>query len=182
MRRTIFLALAGALALLVPLTAGAAKQAPIKRTYVVLYERGAPVRAAHAAIKRASGRIVHENRKVGVATVRSANARFVAAVARSHAVYGAARNRSIGYAPAQRARARDRFAVERMTALRKSAAGSGRVVRQAAPSPAAEPFADLQWDMRLINATGAKSYKRQQVGLLDAVVRVVGLAVLARSR
>ena len=173
MRRTIFLALAGALALLVPLTAGAAKQAPIKRTYVVLYERGAPVRAAHAAIKRAGGRIVHENRKVGVATVRSANARFVAAVARSRAVYGAARNRSIGYAPAQRARVRDRFAVERMTALRKSAAGNGRVVRQAAPSQAAEPFADLQWDMRLINATGAKSYKRQQgshavrVGIID---------------
>ena len=156
MRRTIFLALAGALALLVPLTAGAAKQAPIKRTYVVLYERGTPVRAAHAAIKRAGGRIVHENRKVGVATVRSANARFVAAVARSRAVYGAARNRSIGYAPAQRARVRDRFAVERMTALRKSAAGNGRVVRQAAPSQAAEPFADLQWDMRMIHATAPR--------------------------
>ena len=100
MRRTLLLALAGALCLLVPLTAGAAKQAPTKRTYVVLYERGAQVRAAHAAIKRAGGGIVKENRKIGVATVRSANARFVAAVARSRAVYGAARNRSIGYAPA----------------------------------------------------------------------------------
>jgi subtilisin family serine protease len=171
MRRTLFLALAGALCLLVPLTAGAAKQAPTKRTYVVLYERGAQVRAAHTAIKRAGGRIVKENRKIGVATVRSANARFVAAVARSRAVYGAARNRSIGYAPASRARARDRFALERMTDLRESASGNGRVWRGGV-SPA-EPFADLQWDMRMINATPSQSYKRQQgshdvrVGIID---------------
>src|SRR5215208_7524180 len=127
MRRTIFLALAAALCLLVPLTAGAAKQAPTKRTYVVLYERGVSLHAAHAAIKRLGGRIVHENRKVGVATVRSANAAFMAAVARSSAVYGAARNRSIGYTPASRARELDRFALERMTAQRKTAAGNGRV-------------------------------------------------------
>jgi subtilisin family serine protease len=171
MRRTLLLALAGALCLLVPLTAGAAKQAPTKRTYVVLYERGAAVSAAHTAIKRAGGRIVKENRKVGVATVRSANARFVAAVARSSAVYGAARNRSIGYAPASRARARDPFALERMTELRKSASGNGRVWRGGV-SPA-EPFADLQWDMRMINATPSQSYKRQRgnhgvrVGILD---------------
>jgi lantibiotic leader peptide-processing serine protease len=173
MRRIILLALAGALTLLVPLTAGAAKQAPAKRTYVVLYERGAPVRAAHAAIRRAGGRIVRENRKVGVATVRTTNARFVAAVARSRAVYGAARNRSIGYAPANRARVRDPFAIERMTAQRRSAAGSGRVRAEGAPPTPAEPFADLQWDMRMINATPSQSYKRQRgnhgvrVGILD---------------
>jgi lantibiotic leader peptide-processing serine protease len=171
MRRTLFLAMAAALCLLVPLTAGAAKQAPTKRTYVVLYERGASVSAAHTAIKRAGGRIVKENRKIGVATVRSANARFVAAVARSRALYGAARNRSIGYAPASRARARDRFALERMTGLRESASGNGRVHRGGV-SPA-EPFADLQWDMRMINATPSQAYKRQpgnhgvRVGILD---------------
>ena len=171
MRRTIFLALAGALCLLVPLTAGAAKQASSNRTYVVLYEKGAQVRAAHAAIKRAGGTIVHENRKVGVATVRSANARFRAAVARSSALYGAARNRSIGYAPASRARARDRYALERMSDLRKSASGNGRVWR-GGPTPA-EPFADLQWDMRMIHATPSESYSRQpgnhavRVGILD---------------
>jgi subtilisin family serine protease len=173
MRRTILLALAGALCLLVPLTAGAAKQSPTKRTYVVLYERGASVQAAHAAIKRAGGKVVRENRKVGVATVRSANARFAARVGRARAVYGAARNRSIGYAPAKRARVRDPFALERMTALRKAAAGNGRVNRQAAAPAAAEPFADLQWDMRMINATPSQSYKRQQgshdvrVGIID---------------
>jgi subtilisin family serine protease len=177
MRRTLLLALAGALCLLVPLTAGAAKQAPTKRTYVVLYERGASVTTAHKAIRGAGGTIVRENRKVGVATVRSTNARFVSAVARSSAVYGAARNRSIGYAPAARARVRDRFAIERMTALRKRAAGQGRVNRaRAAAAPLAEPFADLQWDMRLINATPNKSYKRQpgnskvRVGIIDTGV------------
>jgi lantibiotic leader peptide-processing serine protease len=171
MRRTLLLALAGALCLLVPLTAGAAKQAPTKRTYVVLYERGASVSAAHTAIKRAGGSIVKENRKIGVATVRSANTRFVATVARSRALYGAARNRSIGYAPASRARVRDPFALERMTGLRESASGNGRVHRGGF-SPA-EPFADLQWDMRMINATPSGSYKRQRgshgvrVGILD---------------
>src|SRR5215213_7106261 len=171
MRRTIFLALAGALCLLVPLTAGAAKQASSNRTYVVLYEKGAQVRAAHAAIKRAGGTIVHENRKVGVATVRSANARFQAAVARSSALVGAARNRSIGYLPANRARNLDRFALERMTAQRKAAAGNGRVWH-GGPTPA-EPFTDLQWDMRMIHATPSESYRRQQgnrgvrVGIID---------------
>jgi lantibiotic leader peptide-processing serine protease len=174
MRRTILLALAGALCLLVPLTAGAAKQAPTKRTYVVLYEKGAQLRAAHTAIKRAGGTIVRENRKVGVATVRSANARFMAAVARSSALYGAARNRSIGYAPASRARVRDRYALERMSDLRKSASGNGRVWR-GGPTPA-EPFADLQWDMRMIHATPSESYRRQpgnhavRVGILDTGV------------
>jgi lantibiotic leader peptide-processing serine protease len=171
MRRTLLLALAGALCLLVPLTAGAAKQAPTKRTYVVLYKQGAKVSAAHTAIKRAGGRIVKENRKIGVATVRSANTRFVATVARSRALYGAARNRSIGYAPASRARVRDPFALERMTGLRESASGNGRVHRGGF-SPA-EPFADLQWDMRMINATPSQAYKRQpgnhgvRVGILD---------------
>lgn len=172
MRRTLLLALAGAICLLVPLTAGAAKQAPTKRTYVVLYERGAPVGAAHAAIQRAGGRIFHENRKVGVATVRSANARFVAVVARSRAVYGAARNRSIGYAPANRVRVRDPFALERMSAERKRATGTGQVVRDPV---AVEPFAALQWDMRMINATPETSYTRQRgrgvrVGIIDTGV------------
>ena len=176
MRRTIFLALAGALCLLVPLTAGAAKQAPAKRTYVVLYERGASVRAAHAAIKRAGGRIVHENRKVGVATVRSANARFVSVVARSRAVDGAAQQ------PLDRLRAgepRSRARSVRDRADDRPAQGAARRRARATRRrsvAAAEPFADLQWDMRLINATPSKSYKRQRgshgvrVGIIDTGV------------
>ncbi len=174
MRRTFFLAVVAALLLVVPLTAGAAKRAPTKQTYVVLYEQGASATGARAAIKAAGGKVVDENRRVGVATVRSANADFVTDVSRSGAVVGAAHNRPVGAAPADQAR--DPFAIERMSAQRSRAAGQGRVRSQGAPAPLAEPFADLQWDMRAINATSNKSYKRQRgdsrvrVGIIDTGV------------
>ncbi|MEA2363210.1 MAG: hypothetical protein QOD71_2355 [Thermoleophilaceae bacterium] len=174
MRRTLFLVLVGMLVLVVPLTAGAAKRSATQHTYVVLYERGASADSARSAISEADGRVVEENSKVGVATVRSANADFVAEVSRSGAVAGAARNRPIGEAPADRVR--DPFAIERMSALRRQADGEGRVQRAGGPAPLAEPFADLQWDMRLINATPTKSYKRQRgnsqvrVGMIDTGV------------
>ena len=63
-----------------------------------------------------------------------------------------------------------------MSAQRSRAAGQGRVRRQGAPAPLAEPFADLQWDMQAINATSNKSYKRQRgdsrvrVGIIDTGV------------
>jgi subtilisin family serine protease len=175
MRRMLFLLVLAAVGLLVPLTAGAAKRPAAKQTYVVLYERGASAQSARAAIARAGGRIVRQNRKVGVATVRSANARFVTQVSRSRAIAGAARNRPVGYLPAARGHVRDPFAIERMTRLREQAAGKGRVHRRGQPSPP-EPFADLQWDMRKINATPEQSYKRQRgnsgvrVGIIDTGV------------
>src|SRR3954447_12662072 len=98
MRRTISFALLCALILVVPLTAGAAKHAATQHNYVVLYERGASVDSARAAIKRAGGGLLDENREVGVATVRSSNTDFVTDVSRSAAVSGAARNRPVGYA------------------------------------------------------------------------------------
>jgi subtilisin family serine protease len=174
MLRTLLLAAFAALALLVPLTAGAADRDSKQHTYVVLYERGASAESTSAAVERAGGRVVGENRKVGVATVRSANADFVTEVARSAAVAGAARNRPVGQAPADVTR--DPFAVERMANQRDEAAGQGRVRRAGAPPPLDEPFADLQWDMRMINATSGKSYKRQRgnssvrVGIIDTGV------------
>ena len=171
MRRTFFFAAVAALLLAIPLTAGAAKRAAKQHTYVVLYERGASTADARAAIKAAGGRLVEQNAKVGVATVRSANANFVADVSRTRAVVGAARNRPVGEAPADQVR--DPFAIERMTAQRQKAAGDGAVSKSGAPAPLAEPFADLQWDMRMINATPNKSYKRQRgnsgvrVGIID---------------
>jgi subtilisin family serine protease len=176
MRRTLLLVLLAALGLLIPLTAGATKSPASKRTYVVLYAEGASTKSAHAAIKRAGGTILRENRKVGVATVRSANARFARRVRRAAAIVGAARNRTLGYAPASRARVRDPFAVERMTALRHGAPGQGHVRRHGAPPPLDEPFAHLQWDMRAIHATSDESYRRQRgnssvrVGIIDTGV------------
>ena len=172
MRRLFLAVLVGALGLAVPLTAGAADGKSRQRTFVVLYERGVSAESARAAVARADGRVVEVNRKIGVATVRSANADFVTDVARSAAVAGAARNRPLGRAPADRVR--DPFAVERMSRLRQRAAGEGRVRPAGAPAPPDEPFADLQWDMRMIHATSDQSYSRQRgnhrvrVGVIDS--------------
>src|SRR3954453_8852073 len=174
MRRISLLALLGAILLLVPLRADATKRAATTHSYVVLYERGASDARARAAIESAGGRVVEVNRKVGVATVRSANANFVVDVSRTAAVEGAARNRPVGYAKPDQVK--DPFAIERMNGLRNSAAGEGRGREHGAGKSPAEPFADLQWDMRMINATPSKSYKRQRgshavrVGIIDTGV------------
>jgi lantibiotic leader peptide-processing serine protease len=172
-RKAATLAILGAMALIVPLTAGAAGRATDRQTFVVLLERGASIDAAKAAVRAAGGRVVSVNRKVGVATVRSSNADFVTDVSRTRAVQGAAHNRAVGEAPA--ARPSDPFALERMSGLRDSAAGNGRTFRGGGrePAPLEEPFADLQWDMKAIRATATKSYRRQpgnsgvRVGIID---------------
>ena len=162
----------GALALIVPLTAGAAGRDTDRQTYVVLLERGATVDSAKAAVKASGGRVLSINRKVGVVAVRSTNADFVTDVSRTKAVRGAAHNRPVGEAPASKAR--DPFAIERMSGLRARAEGDGRTRRGGRrPPPLQEPFADLQWDMRAIRATAGKSYRRQpgnsdvRVGIID---------------
>ena len=173
MRKAAALAALGAMALIVPLTAGAAGRDTDRQTFVVLLERGASADAAKAAVNGAGGRVVSINRKVGVATVRSANADFVTDVSRTRAVQGAAHNRAVGEAPASRPS--DPFAIERMSGLRARAEGNGRTRRAGGrkPAPLAEPFADLQWDMKAIRATPAKSYRRQpgtsdvRVGIID---------------
>ena len=130
MRKAFFVVLLAALGLSVPLTAGAADRSPRQQTFVVLYEHGASADSARAAVKRAGGRVVSENREVGVATVRSANADFATDVAASSAVAGAARNRPVGEVPADRVR--DPFAIERMAEQRRSAPGNGHVRHQGA--------------------------------------------------
>jgi subtilisin family serine protease len=170
MRSVSLLALLGALALLVPLTSGAANRDAQKRTFVVLYERGASAQDAAQAVRVAGGQIEKVNTKVGVATVSSTNENFITDVTASRAVAGAARNRPVGEAPA--ARPADPFALERMTDVRDRKPGHGRVHRRGGRPSADEPFADLQWDMRMINATSSKSYKRERgdgvrVGILD---------------
>src|SRR4051794_35679054 len=99
MRRRFALITAGVfvLALGVGLaSSGAVKQRSATRTYLVLYEKGASKKSARAAIKRSGARITAENRRIGLASVRSRTSNFAGRVARSKAVYGAARNRPIG--------------------------------------------------------------------------------------
>ncbi|MFL5882225.1 MAG: S8 family peptidase, partial [Actinomycetota bacterium] len=185
MRKILLVALAVlvAAALALPANAGPSGQAPsaaqtqssgafqsANGEYVVAYADGASTAAAHAAVKAAGGTIVKENTRVGVATVRSANPAFVRAAAGQRALVGAARNRPIGRIPSGSSAAKDE--VERLTAAERAAAkaGSGRAGRV----PGQEPFADKQWDMRMIDATPSGSYRVNQgrrgvlVGIIDS--------------
>jgi hypothetical protein len=137
--------------------------------YVVAYADGASAAAARAAVRAAGGRIVKENSRVGVATVKSSNPAFIAAASRQSALVGAARNRPLGKAPAGGA---GKDSLERLTAaeraaVKRSAGGAARRI------PNQEPFADKQWDMRMIDATPSGSYRVNQgrrgvlVGIID---------------
>jgi lantibiotic leader peptide-processing serine protease len=138
--------------------------------YVVAYADGASAAAARAAIKAAGGKILKENAKVGVATVKSSNAGFMAAVGRQSALVGAARNRPIGRIPSGASAAKED--VERLTAAERAAAKAGS--KKAGRVPDQEPLADKQWDMRMIDATPSGSYRVNQgrrgvlVGIIDS--------------
>jgi lantibiotic leader peptide-processing serine protease len=174
MRKLTFAVAICALALAVPLTAGASKRDGTTRTYEVLYAKGATASSARAAIKEAGGKISKENRSVGVATVKSSNADFAMDVARTRAVYGAAHNRPVGYAP--QAKPRDPFAIERSQDQRNAQRGQGgRATRGSRDGD--EPLASHQWDMRMIHATKSGSYGHRdgrgrgvRVGVLDTGV------------
>jgi lantibiotic leader peptide-processing serine protease len=183
-RKVLFVALAVlvAAALALPASAGPSGQARTSAQagssgqlqsangeYVVAYADGASAAAARAAIKAAGGRILKENTRVGVATVKSSNPAFITAAGRQSALVGAARNRPLGKLPAD---TRTKDSVERLTAaeraaVKKSAAKGARSI------PDQEPLADRQWDMRMMDATPSGSYRVSQgrrgvmVGILD---------------
>jgi hypothetical protein len=106
--------------------------------YVVAYADGVSAAAARAAIKAAGGTVLKENSKVGVATVKSSNPAFMAAVARQPALVGAARNRPFGRIPSGgsaqgRGRATDRRRAGRRqggSAQRRARARPGAAGRQ----------------------------------------------------
>jgi subtilisin family serine protease len=134
------------------------------REYVVVYEAGASGAAAREAITDAGGKIVDENRAIGVATVRASDASFESDVARSPAIVGAADNQAVGRAPHDAVK---HDAVEREGAAARTAGA------QATRIPGAEPLASLQWDMKMMHATRKGSYRLQQgshkvrVGIID---------------
>jgi subtilisin family serine protease len=144
--------------------------------YIVLYEQGASPAVVKQAVKRAKGRILQANNKVGVATAISANPRFRGDAEASKAIKGVARNIPIGRAKPS---LRPKLSPEQLRAFRK--ASRGTAVQKSAGSGysshnPAEPLADLQWDMKMIHATSAGSYhtekgsKRVLVGILDTGV------------
>jgi lantibiotic leader peptide-processing serine protease len=163
MRKPVVAGLIAAAALGVANSAGAGDET---REYVVLYDRAATAADARAAIEDAGGRIVNENRAIGLATVRSSEADFSQEAAQEQALVGAAPNRPIGQAPGQQ---RPRVDIEDPAF---DARAGGDKLPQAAPT---EPFAGAQWDMRMIGATPEKAHARQQgagvqVGIIDTGV------------
>jgi len=145
--------------------ATASRDAKVKE-YVVLYQRGASLADARAAIKKLGGTIVQELSSIGVAKVRSTDADFMSNVMGQSALAGAARNRIVGYIdPALREKTDE---VESLAAATVAASGG-----QNAAAAEAEPLADLQWDMGMIHATADGSQAVQPgrgrvlVGIID---------------
>jgi subtilisin family serine protease len=187
-RKVLLVALAAlvAAALALPASAGVSgparssaqsqQAAPLQSAngeYVVAYADGASAAAAHAAIKAAGGTIVRENARVGMATVKSTNAAFIAAAGNQSALAGAARNQPLGKLPSGAGSPRD--AVERegeAQAIARAAATAAKT-SSAGPIPGQEPLADKQWGMRQIDATPNGSYRVSQgrrsvlVGIMD---------------
>jgi lantibiotic leader peptide-processing serine protease len=145
-------------------------------TFVVVFAEGTSLAASHAAVAAAGGTIVSENTDVGVATVSTANANFVATAGQQGAIEGVAHDQVIGEAPrdvaADGAIKKKADDVENVSRDAVNAAAAKRGGRQ----PKAEPLADLQWDMRQIGATTDGSYKYNQgsdqvlVGIIDTGV------------
>jgi hypothetical protein len=134
--------------------------------FVVVYEKGASLDAARAAVAASGGKIISENRAIGVATVRAKDASFQQKAARQSALAGAASDRAIGHAPGS---GRKRDGVEELgTARRGSHRHKGRPARRNV-----EPLSGLQWDMKMIDATPDGSYASEQgshdvrVGIID---------------
>jgi subtilisin family serine protease len=134
--------------------------------YVVVYQQGSSLTAARQAVRDAGGTIVSENTDVGVATVRSGDARFVQQADREGALYGAADNRPVGRTPDAKVKPSWRDV--------ESEQGTPTTGSGDQPAPiSGDPLSGLQWDMQLIGATPEGSYARQQanhgvrVGIMD---------------
>jgi len=156
---------------LFPMSRAQASQDGTEREYVVVYEQGASLEAARAAISAVGGEIVRENVEVGVATVRTTNSNFMAAAEQQSALFGAAQNVRIGQAPDDRAKNRDD--VERLQQERNDSKGGGSQSEHESNDEDVEPLAYLQWDMAMIHATAEGSYDEQRgskkvlVGVID---------------
>lgn len=145
--------------------AGTKPEGGVKQ-YLVLYKKGASLQAAHAAVKAAGGTVVRENTAVGLATVRTSNPDFVAEANAQAALVGAARNRRIGHVPT--GPIPDKFDLEKNGPTVRSNAAPQR----SSTAVDAEPLADKQWDMEMIDATATTSHALQ-VGDPSVLVAII---------
>ncbi len=146
-----------------------AAQAPTD--YIVLHAVDSGSAETKAAVVAAGGTVVSSNDDLGYVVARSSSAGFATQVDAAPGVIGAARNRVIGVAPdAKQASKND---IEKMTLLADEARST---TKRGGDPVTAEPLADLQWDMKMIDATATGSYKKQKgskqvlVGIIDTGV------------
>lgn len=173
-----------ALSSVLSVAAVGARSTGTARQYVVLYEKGASVKAARAAIKEAGGKVIRENAALGVATVVSKNAKFVRLATATKPLRSAARNRPFGRSFAARKNHLD------LAELDGALGSAGPPPRRSSDddheddddhgrrgrrgNKKSEPFAALQWDMQMIHATRKGSYKKEKgnkkvlVGVIDS--------------
>ena len=156
---------AGGLLAVVP--AGAASDGKVQE-YVVLYEDGASVADAHAAIESLDGSIVEEISQIGLAKVRTSNPSFESDVMDEAALAGAATNQIIGFAePAQR---------EKVDDVEALIDAEGTTAAEDVTAVDAEPLAGLQWDMEMIHATTDGSYA-VDTGNPDVLVGIIDTGI-----
>lgn len=169
-----------AAALVTPAHAGPARSAETGSTarteYVVLFKAGVTAATAQKAITAAGGSVLKLNQAVGLATVSTTSSRFVAELSVDRAVQGVARNRVVAALPSQRAQQKaSAAALAAAQAIEKEGRAGARAVHSSDDdAPAAEPLADLQWDMKQIRADRAHRYetgdRRVLVGIIDTGV------------
>jgi lantibiotic leader peptide-processing serine protease len=173
MRRFALPALVSLIASALLIPAATSSRSNATREYVVLYSANASLASARAAVKQLGGVIVRENKRIGVATIRTTNARFLSQVRAEDALAGAARNRVIATVhPGLRPKDRD---LERTTAARQASRGQAAATATRARS-GQEPLARLQWDMTMIHATASESYAAER-GTKDVLVGIMDTGV-----
>jgi lantibiotic leader peptide-processing serine protease len=142
--------------------ATAAPAAEGTATYTVLAEEGASGAAALAAIKAAGGTVTATNAEVGSYTVTASGDGFIAKVAASGAVLGAAHSRPIGYAPKLNKVKVEDVERENRDAGRSSGVESGVQL---------DPLDDKLWGLKMVRSDLARKVqpgdKRVKVGVLD---------------
>jgi subtilisin family serine protease len=132
--------------------------------YVVVYTNGA--KAAESAIRKAGGRVVDVNEKLGIAKVSASDRSFVAKARHAAGISGVVRNHAIG---TSRQGMPHRFAAERPSAADRSVAAQAGS-RSAKVKQSTEPLSSLQWDMAMMKVDQA--HKRAtgrgvDVGIID---------------
>jgi subtilisin family serine protease len=185
MRKALFaLVVLAATAMIASLAVGTQAGADSRPTrYIVLYTPNTTP-AMKAAVLKAGGKVLRANKRVGVATVFSADPRFMARARASTAIQGIARDRVIGRAiPGQKKAKVRKFAEENLLPVRRAAkaqkvAPLRKSFRYHNGTSRPEPLAHLQWDMKMIHATSDRngSYRKQPgsrkvlVGIIDTGV------------